>query len=165
MTPNPRALESNDCTAPPTRNGTQVHSPVLGATVTLPVGWAENPADEGQQGPPAAFDIATGSPGDGANISSDFFRSTMSPHDAANAEAAYTPGSGTVVAKGDCTIGGGQASFFESSIPQLGSVGYGLYIAHSRNLVRLVIVFPETRRASTMPEVKSILGSWQWDQA
>jgi len=101
-----------------------------------------------------------------ARIYGDPFASTMSPHDAVNAEAAYTPGSGTVVAKGDCMIAGGQASFFESSISILGleSSGYSLYIAHGAKLVRLLIEFSQATRASIMPQVKSILGSWQWDK-
>ncbi len=89
----------------------------------------------------------------------------MSPHDLAHAEAA-APGAGTVIGYGDCTIAGGQASFFESTVALLGmeSDGYSLYIAHGGKTVRLLIEFPMTSRASIMPQVKSILGSWQWDK-
>jgi hypothetical protein len=89
----------------------------------------------------------------------------MSPHELANAEAS-APGAGTVVAYGDCTIARGQASFFEATVTLFGmeSDGYSLYIAHGHKRVRLLIQFPSATRASIMPQVKSILGSWQWDK-
>lgn len=43
--------------------------------------------------------------------------------------------------------------------------GYSLYIAHGGKMVRLLILFPSATRASLMPQVKSILGSLQWDNA
>jgi len=138
---------------------------VLAATVTIPAGWIENTTDEGQSGAQAGFALELGSGNrrgpDG--IFGDSLADPMTPHDAAAAEAAYTPGSGTVIAKGDCTIAGSQASFFESSVGGLGG-GYVLYIGHRGVLVRLLILFSSDTRDSTIPQVKSILGSWQWDQ-
>jgi hypothetical protein len=171
MTPNPHALAPNDCTAPLPSNGPRVHSSALGATVTLPAGWAENPADEGQQGLQSAFDLASGNGANGANISGDLLALTMSPHDAVDWMTSQ-PGAGTVVAKGDCTIAGGKAAFFESTISMnvfpgmtKSGVGYSLVIAYGHKLVYLVILLPSDNGDSVMPEVKSILGSWQWDHA
>lgn len=174
VTPNPLTLAPNDCTAPPPSAGSRAHSSALGATVTLPAGWIENPADEGQLGAMAAFALESQTAPHPANIDGESpLPTTMRPHDAVNAEAAYTPGSGTVVAKGDCTIAGSQASFFESSVtfpilfpglPQLKGAGYVIYIAHRKSLVRLVVVLDAADRESVMPQVKGILGSWQWDQ-
>jgi hypothetical protein len=125
---------------------------------------------EGQQGMQAAFDIATGPGPDGVNISGSLFPSTMSPHDTVE-WMVRQPGAGTVVAKGDCTVAGGKAAFFESSLtaslfPGItkSSGGYALLIAHGEKMVYLVIVLPENGD-SFMPEVKGILGSWQWDQS
>lgn len=160
-TPNQNALEPNDCTAMPA-SATTVHSEVLGATMSLPTGWTEDSVLEGQQ-TPKAFAIV--SAGGAIAITGELIPSTMSAHDAVDREAAYTPGSGTVIARGDCTVGGSKAAFFESSIAGFGSIGYVLYVAHGGNLVRLVITFTnESVAESIMPEVKSILGSWKWDQ-
>src|SRR5260370_8297187 len=83
VTPNPNALEPNDCTAPAASNGIKVHSPGLGATVTLPPGWTEDPTMEGQQGMQTTFDLI---PGGGrpprTTISADHLPFVISPHDA-----------------------------------------------------------------------------------
>lgn len=177
MTPNPLALEPNDCTAPPPSNGTQAHSSVLGASVILPYGWAENPADEGKNGLQATFALETAKQPNGAIVSADPFPFTMTPPDAVAWEISQ-PGSGTVVAKGDCTIAGFPAAFFESTVqvsllPGITWVGdgYSLYIAHRGVLVNVSIDLPSSNgittplpRASVMRDVKSILGSWTWDQ-
>ena len=164
-TPNPIALAPNDCTSPPPASGTKAHSAALAASVTLPASWIENTTDEGQSGAQAGFalELGSGTRRGPDGIFGDSLADPMTPHDAAAAEAAYTPGSGTVIAKGDCTIAGSQASFFESSVGGLGG-GYVLYIGHRGVLVRLLILFSSDTRDSTMPQVKSILGSWQWDQ-
>jgi hypothetical protein len=159
--PNPIALAPNDCISSPPASGTKAHSSVLAASVTLPGGWIENTIDEGQSGAQAGFALEPRRGPDG--IFGDSLAGPMTPHDAAAAEAAYTPGSGTVIAKGDCTIAGSQASFFESSVGGLGG-GYVLYIGHRGVLARLLILFSSDTRDSTMPKVKSILGSWQWDK-
>ena len=164
-TPNPIALAPNDCISSPPTSGTKAHSPALAATVTLPPGWLENTTDEGQSGAQVGFALELGS---GTRRGPDVIwgnslAGPMTPHDAVAAEAAYTPGSGTVIAKGDCTIAGSQASFFESSLAGLGS-GYVVYIGHRGVLVRLLILFSPDTRDTTIPQVKSILGSWQWDQ-
>src|SRR5467141_790072 len=162
-TPNPVALAPHDCISSPPTSGTKAHSSVLAATVTLPTGWLENTTDEGQSGAQVGFALELGS---GTRRGPDVIwgnslASPMTPHDAVAAEAAYTPGSGTVIAKGNCAIAGSQASFFESSVGGLGG-GYVLYIGHRGALARLLILFSSDTRDSTMPQVKSILGSWQW---
>lgn len=172
VTPNPTALEPNDCTAAAAVMGTKVHSPALSATVTLPAGWAENPADEGQQGLEAGFDVISGSGPDGVNISGDLMPSTwtMNPHDTVDWMISQ-PGSGTVVAKGDCKIAGGKAAYFLSTMsvsvfPGItkGGAGYSLIIAHNQSLVYVVVLLPAVNDPG-MSDVKSILGSWQWDPA
>lgn len=169
VTPNPGALAPNDCVAPPPSNGTRAHSSVLGATVTLPAGWAEDPTMEGQQGLMAAFDVDTGRPRNDVNISGDPWPGAMSPHDVITYQISQ-PGSGTVVARGDCTIAGGKAAYFEATLPILfpglsfGGPGYSVIIAHGGKLVYLVILLRDGPD-SGMPDVKSILGSWQWDKA
>ena len=161
---NPTALAPDDCTARAPSAGVQAHSSALSATVTLPAGWSENVGDEGQSGAQSAFALETGSGLNRDVIWANVSTLTVTAHEAAAAEASYTPGSGTVVARGDCNVAGSQAAFFESLIPQLpNSDAYSLYIAHSGKLVRLVILFTTVSRATTMPQVKSILGSWQWD--
>ena len=164
-TPNPIALTTNDCISSPPTSGTKAHSPALAATVTLPAGWLENTTDEGQSGAQVDFaiELRSGTIPGADGIFGNSLAGPMSPHDAVAAEAAYTPGSGTVIAKGDCTIAGSQASFFESSVAGLGSA-YVVYIGHRGVLVRLLILFSPDTRDSTMPQVKSILGSWRWDQ-
>jgi hypothetical protein len=170
VTPNPNALEPNDCIAPPAANGTNVHSPALGATVTLPAGWAEDPSMEGPKGMQAAFYLASGSGPSGVNISADLIPVAMSPHDAIEFMSSQ-PGAGTVVAKGDCTIAGGKAAFFKSTIsfslfPGItkGGAGYTIVFAQGAKLVYLVILLPDNGD-QLMPQVKSILGSWQGDPA
>jgi hypothetical protein len=177
VTPDPAALAANDCIAPPPNGGTKVHSNALGVIVTLPSGWAENPADEGKSGLEARFALETGKEPNGAIVSADPFPSTMTPHDAVAWEVRQ-PGSGTVVARGDCTIAGSPAAFFEATVqaslfPGITWVGdgYSLYIAHRGALVRVSIELPSSNgittplpRASVMTDVKSILGSWTWDQ-
>jgi len=171
VSPNPNALEPNDCIAPPPSNGTRVHSPALSSTVTLPVGWTEDPNMEGQQGMQAAFDlVANGGGPHGTNITGDLWPSPMSPHDVI-AYMIASPGAGTVVSVGDCTIGGGKAAYFDSTfsatlfpgITKTGE-GYSVVFAHGSTLVYLVILLPDNGD-QVMPQVKSILGSWQWDQA
>src|SRR5260370_15920022 len=173
FSPNPTALEPNDCTAAPAITGAKVHSPVLSATVRLPAGWAENPADEGQQGLEAGFDVISGSGGpNGLNISGDLMPSTwtMNPHDTVDWMISQ-PGSATVVAKGDCKIAGGKAAYFLSTIsvsvfPGItkGGAGYSLIIAHGQSLVYVVVLLPAVNDPG-MSDVKSILGSWQWDHS
>jgi hypothetical protein len=177
VAPNPTALAPNDCVAAPPRGGTRVRSAALGVTVTLPSAWAENPADEGKNGLEATFALETGKEPNGAIVSADPFPSTMTPHEAVASEVSQ-PGSGTVVAKGDCTIAGSPAAFFESTVqlslfPGISWVGdaYGVYIAHRGALVRLLIDLPSSNgtatplsHASVMTDVKGILGSWTWDQ-
>lgn len=169
VTRNPLVLAPNDCVAPPPPGGTKAHSAVLGFTVTLPAGWAENPSNEGQSGLMAAFDLESGSGRTGASISADPWPSAMSPHDAVNWTASQ-PGAGSVGAKGDCTIAGRKAAFFESTVQFSVFVGitykfggYTLFIAHGAKLVYVLIDFPSETRDSFMPQIKSILGSWQWD--
>ncbi len=177
VTPDPAALAANDCIAPPPNVGTKVSSNALGVTVTLPSGWAENPADEGKNGLEATFAVETGNEPNGAIFSANPFPSTMTPHDAVAWEVSQ-PGSGTAVVKGDCTIAGSPASFFESTVqaslfPGITWVGdgYSLYIAHRGALVHVSVDLPSSNgittplpRASVMTDVKSILGSWRWDQ-
>lgn len=176
-TSNPLTLAQNDCIAPPPRHGNQVHSVKLGATVTLPAGWAENPADEGKHGLETTLALETGVQPNAANISADPFPSSMTPHDAVTLEISE-PGAGTMVARGDCMIATSPAAFFESTIeaslvPGVTWVGdgYSLYIAHDGALVRMLIDLPSDNgistplpRASVISDVKSILGSWQWDR-
>jgi hypothetical protein len=176
-TPNPAALAANDCIVPPPTGGTKVHSDALGVTVTLPSGWAENPANEGKHGLEATFDVETGTAPNGADVSAFPFTLKMSPHEAVSLEVSQ-PGSGTVVARGDCTIAGSPAAFFESTVqaslfPGIALVldGYSVYIAHRGGLVHLSIDLPSSNgittplpRASVMTDVKGILGSWTWDQ-
>ena len=82
------------------------------------------------------------------------------------------PGAGTVVARGDCTIAGGKAAYFESTASAslfpgitVSGAGYSVVFAHGSKLVYLVILLPSNNGDAMMPAVKSILGSWQWDQA
>jgi hypothetical protein len=104
-------------------------------------------------------------------MSADLIPSAMSPHDAV-ASMSTQAGAGTVVARGDCTIAGGKAAFFESTISvalmpgitNLGA-GYTIVIAHGGKLAYLVVLLPRDNGARAVPAVKSILGSWQWDQA
>jgi hypothetical protein len=121
---------------------------------------------EGQQGMQVAFDLVWGSGRKGANISGDLIPSTMSPHDTVESMVTQ-PGAGTVIAKGDCTIAGGKAAFFKSTIPGLEFMGggYSLVFAHRAQLMYLVILLPAAGEEAVMPGVKSILGSWQWDSA
>jgi hypothetical protein len=171
VTPNPRALAPNDCTAPPPSNGATVHSVALGASVTLPPDWAEDPTMEGQQGLMAALDLSFGTRPNDVNISADLLPVAMSPDDAINSMTSQ-PGSGTVIAKGDCTIAGGKAAYIESTMSAslfpgitFSGSGYSVVIAHGSKLVYLIILLPSDSGDSMMPAVKSILGSWQWDQA
>jgi len=171
VTPNPNALEPNDCTAPAASNGIKVHSPGLGATVTLPPGWSEDPTMEGQQGLQTTFDLIAGGGGPhGTNISGDLLPFVMSPHDAV-AFMTSQPGAGTVVAVGDCTIAGGKAAYFESTISATlfagitkSGDGYTVVFAHGAKLAYLLILLPDSGDP-VMPQVRSILGSWQWDPA
>lgn len=148
---------------------------MLGVTITLPYGWAENPADEGKNGLEAAFPVETGKETNGSIFSADPFQSTMTPHDAVASEVSQ-PGSGSVVAKGDCTMAGSPAAFFESTVQAsvfrgitwVGD-GYSVYIAHRAALVHMSVDLPASNgittplpRASVMTDVKSILGSWAW---
>lgn len=126
---------------------------------------------EGQQGMQAAFDLVAGGGGPhGTNISGDLWTLPMSPHDAV-AFMTSQPGAGTVVAVGDCTIGGGRAAYFESTISATlfpgitkSGDGYSVVFEHGATRVYLVILLPDNGD-QVMPQVKSILGSWQWDQA
>jgi hypothetical protein len=170
-TPDPRALATNDCIAPPPTNGTKIHSPVLGASVSVPVGWAEDPTMEGQQGVQSALQLAHGTGPSGVSISAYPLPMAMSPHDAINWMTSQ-PAAGTVVSKGDCTIAGGKAAYFESTVAftvfpgiTYSSGGYSVVMGHGAKLVYLIIIFPTDSRDTAMPEVKSILGSWQWDKA
>jgi hypothetical protein len=174
ITPNPIGLGPNDCTAPPTTDGSTVHSSELAITVTLPAGWAENPTDEGKQGIEAGFAVESGSAPRLSTFTGDLLPATltMSPREVIDSEAS-SPGSGTVLSKGECTIAGSQAAYFETSIEldypglitqHLSGGGYEVVIAHGGRLVQVAILFsPASLRATTMPLVKSILGSWQWD--
>jgi len=128
---------------------------------------------EGQQGLQAGFDLTSGGGPNGVNIGGYLLPATvaMSPHDAVNFMSSQ-PGAGTVVAKGDCTVAGGEAAYFESTIsvtlfPGItkGAAGYSLVIAHAKELVYLVVLLPSENGDKMMPQVKSILGSWQWDPA
>lgn len=170
VTPNPTALEPNDCTAAAAVTGAKVHSTALSATVTLPSGWSESSANEGKQGLEAAFDVTSGNGPNGLNISGDLLPSTwtMNPHDSVDWMISQ-PGSGTVVAKGDCKIAGGKAAYFLSTMsvsvfPGItkGGAGYSLLIAHGQSLVYVVVLLPAVNDPG-MSDVKSILGSWQWD--
>jgi hypothetical protein len=177
VTPDPAALAANDCVLSPATGGTKVRSSALGVTVTLPSGWAEDPADEGKNGLEATFALNMGRGPAGGSLSADPFASDMTAHEAVTWEISQ-PGSGTVVGRGDCTIAGSPAAFFESTIQAslfpgitLVADGYGLYIAHRGALVRMLIDLPSSNgiatplpRASVMTDVKKILGSWTWDQ-
>ena len=169
VTPNPGALAPNDCVAPPPGNGTKAHSSVLGATVQLPAGWVEDPTMEGQQGVMAAFYLSTGRFPNDVDISADPWPGAMSPHDVITYQISQ-PGSGTVMARGDCTIAGGKAAYSEATFPillpglSMRGPGYSVIIAHGGKLVYLVILLRDGPD-SGMPDVKSILGSWQWDKA
>ena len=173
----PLALGPNDCTAPPDPTGTTAHSSVLGASVILPAGWSEVPSDEGKQGAETAFALENGPAPAGAVVYADPFPTTMSPHEAVDWEISQ-PGSGTLVTRGDCTVAGSQAAYFESAINGVPGPGnspaeaYSMYIAHRGALVRLFIdagssngVATPAPRDMVMTQVKRILGSWRWDAA
>lgn len=177
ITPDPAALATNDCVVPPPYGGTKVRSNALGVTVTVPSGWAENPADEGKNGLEATFALETGKEPNGAIVSADPFPLSMTPHEAVSWEVSQA-GSGTMVGRGDCTIAGSPAAFFESTVQAslfpgitwMGD-GYSVYIAHRGALVHVSIDLPSSNgittplpRASVMTDVKSMLGSWTWDQ-
>jgi hypothetical protein len=170
VTPNPHALGPNDCIAAPTGGGSTVHSASLGFTLTLPTDWAEDPANEGQHGMQSALYVATGASPTGTVLSFDLMPLAMSPHDGIDWLASQ-PGSGTVIAKGDCTIGGDKAAYFESNItftvfPGItrGGDGYAVLAGHAGKLVYLDVLLPDgNAAAAAMPAVKSILGSWRWD--
>ncbi len=137
----------------------------------LPAGWAENASDEGQQGLQAAFDVVSGPGPEAVNISGDTIKTTMSPHDVA-ASMVTQPGAGTVVAKGDCQIAGGDAAYFKSTISATvfpgitkSGAGYTILIGHGGTVVYLVVILPATLGDQAIPDVKSILGSWTWDPA
>jgi hypothetical protein len=171
VTPNPRALAPNDCTAPPPSKGTTIHSPVLGASVSVPAGWAEDPTMEGQQGLQSAFQLAHGTGPSGVSISAYPLPMAMSPHEAIDWMTSQ-PAAGTVDSRGDCTIAGGKAAYFESTVAfsvfpgiTYSSGGYSLVVGHGAKLVYLIIIFPTDSRDTGMPDVKSILGSWHWDKA
>jgi hypothetical protein len=75
----------------------------------------------------------------GTNISGDMWPLPMSPHDAI-AYMISSPGAGNVVAVGDCTIGGGKAAYFESTIsvtlfPGItkSGDGYSVVFVHGRH--------------------------------
>ena len=126
---------------------------------------------EGQQGLQAGFDLTFGTRPNDVNISGDLLPYAMSPHDAVNFMTTQA-GAGNVVAKGDCTIAGGKAAYFLSTMSvslfpgiTMGGSGYSVVFAHSYKLVYLIILLPSDNGDSMMPAVKSILGSWQWDQA
>lgn len=126
---------------------------------------------EGQQGLQAGFDLSFGIAPNDVNISGDFLPYAMNPHDAVNFMTSQ-PGAGNVVAKGDCTIAGVKAAYFLSTMsvtlfPGItkGGSGYSVLFAHGGKLVYLVILLPLDNGDSMMPAVKSILGSWEWDQA
>jgi hypothetical protein len=175
--PNPTALAANDCVITPRNGAATVRSNALGVTVTLPIGWAENPADEGKHGLEATWALQTGKEPNGAIISVDPFTLAMTPHEAVTWETSQA-GSGTMVARGDCTIAGSPAAFFESTVqaslfPGITWIGdgYSVYIAHHGALVHVSIDLPSNNgiitplpRASVMTDAKTILGSWTWDQ-
>jgi hypothetical protein len=177
VTPNPAALAPNDCVGAPPSAGITVHSVALGMTVTLPSGWAENPAMEGKSGLQATLEFETGKEPNGANVTADPFTLTKTPHDAVTWEISQ-PGSGTFVTRGDCTIARSPAAFFESTVQfslmqaTYQGDGYVVYIAHRGSLVRLMVGLPSAfgpatplpPRASVMTDVKSIFGSWTWDK-
>jgi hypothetical protein len=177
ITPDPAALAANDCIVPPPNDETKVHSNALGVTVALPSGWAENPADEGKQGLEATFALKTGKGPSGAVVSADPFPLSMTPHQAVTWEVSQA-GSGTMVARGECTIAGSPAAFFESTVqaslfPGItwAGDGYSVYIAHRGALVHVSILLPSSNGITTplphapvMTDVKGILGSWTWDQ-
>lgn len=176
-TPNSNSLAPNDCVAPPATGGTAVHSSALGVTVTLPPGWSEDPADEGKRGLESTFALKIGVEPNAASITAYPFPLNMTPHAAVALEISQ-PGAGNVVATGDCTIASSPASFFESTIqaslfPGITLVGdgYGVYIAGPGGLVRLLVDLPSDNgistpmpRASVMTDIRSIFGSWTWDQ-
>jgi hypothetical protein len=151
-----------------------VHSSTLAITVTVPTGWAEDVADEGQSGLGAGFAIESGRVPMYAKLTGSLLPATltMSPRDVIDSEAA-SPGSGTVLSKGDCAIAGSQASYFESSIEidvptlvtqHLSAGAYEVVIAHGGRLLQVSILYsPASLGPTTMPAVKSMLGSWQWD--
>jgi hypothetical protein len=177
VTPNPAALAPNDCVGTPPSGGTKVHSAALGMSVTLPSGWAENPSMEGKSGLQATFEFETGTDLNRASVSADPFTLTKTAHDAVTWEISQ-PGSGTFVARGDCTIASSSAAFFEATIQFTLMQGsfqgdvYAVYIAHRGALIRLLIdlpsslgpVTPMPPRASVITDVKSIFGSWTWDK-
>jgi hypothetical protein len=171
VTPNPGSLAPNDCIAPPPTKSTTLHSPVLGVSVRVPAGWAEDPTMEGQQGLQAAFDLAQGTGRNAVSITAYPWPMAMSPHEAIDWMVSQ-PAAGPVDSRGDCTIGGGKAAYFESTIAltpfpgiTFSSGGYSLVIGHGTKLVYLIIIFPTDSRDTAMPQVKSILGSWKWDKA
>ena len=177
VTPNPAALAPNDCIEAPPSGGTKVHSAALGMSVTLPSGWAENPGMEGKSGLEATLEFETGTDLNRAVVSADPFALTKTAHDAVTWEISQ-PGSGTFVARGDCTIARSPAAFFEATIQFTLMQGtfqgavYAVYIAHRGALVRLLIDLPSgfgpatptPSRASVITDVKSIFGSWTWDK-
>lgn len=177
VTPDPTRLAPNDCMAPAPSGGSKAHSSALRVTVTLPLGWIENPADEGKNGLEATFALTWGPVGpNGANITADPFPSSMSPHDAVALEISQ-PGAGNVIRKGDCTIAASAAAYYESTIevttfPGITMVGdgYGVYVAHRGGLIRMLIDLPSSNGVSTpvprgavVSDIKSIFGSWTWD--
>src|SRR6202521_162517 len=147
VTPNPGALAPNDCIAPPPTNGTKIHSPVLGASVSVPAGWAEDPTMEGQQGAQSALDLAHGTGPSGVSLSAYPLSMAMSPHEAIDWMTCPTS-AGSGASRGGCTVAGGKAFFFASTIAfslfpgvTYRSASYSLVMAHGAKLVYLIILF------------------------
>jgi hypothetical protein len=126
---------------------------------------------EGQQGAQSALDLAHGTGPSGVSLSAYPLSMAMSPHEAIDWMTSQ-PAAGTVDSRGDCTVAGGKAAYFASTIAfslfpgiTYSSGGYSLVMGHGAKLVYLIILFPTDSRDAAMPEMKSILGSWQWDKA
>ena len=126
---------------------------------------------EGQQRVQSAFQLAHDTGPSGMSITAYPLPMAMSPHEAIDWMTSQ-PGSGTVDSRGDCTIAGGKAAYFASTVAfsvfpgiTYSSGGYSLVMGHGAKLLYLIILFPTESRATAMPAVKSILGSWRWDKA
>lgn len=175
----PARLAPGDCVAPSPGGGSKVHSAALGLALTLPAGWAEDPANEGKRGDEATLALRRGQAPNDVFMTVDPVPATMSAHAAVDNEASQ-PGAGNVVDKGDCTVAGKPAAYFESTLdlslfPGMTQTadGYSLYVTGVDKLVRVSIdlglttalVTPPITRTSAMTDVKRILGSWTWDLA
>ena len=156
------ATSATPCTSPPPSGGQVVHSAAGHFSITLAPGWTEDPTDEGSSGTGSTLALKTG----GTGISSSHINFTIlpgvgDPH-AMIASEASSPGSGKVTGMGDCTVAGEPASWFTSTLAPLPATSEVMEIAHHGSLLR-VLANLSTYGGAGMSELRSMLGSLQWD--